>query len=201
MDDPTLDQIDEVVRLINTIVQSSIFLEGRNCNTEPINKAAISLITPINNILIHANIPSRLERRIDGTITRSQSQVYEFDTPPNKDIEIIVADDNPIDQMMMMEVLRTIGYENIRLANNGFQALNLMKISRTDILLMDLHMPIMDGFETMKRIRKLKVKPLVIAISGNILQRNKSRCFEHGMNAFIAKPINISELNTLLRMI
>lgn len=201
MDDKALNNVDELVKLINIIIRSSIQIDDER--VEDINKSAIQLITPINNLLEMTDSTCRLERRINGTIVRTVNHTPSFQPPHNADMEIIVAEDNPIDQRMMLEVLTTIGYTNVRLASTGFEVLNLVELKMPRVILLDLSMPVLNGFETMKLLTEKHPldTPVVIAVSGSILQRSKNRCFEVGMSAFIAKPVNIEELNTLLRLI
>lgn len=76
-------------------------------------------------------------------------------------------------------------------ANNGMHAIELLQKKTFDIILMDLHMPLMDGFETTRFIRKeLGSSTPVIAITANVVNDEKNKCIEAGMNGFITKPYN-----------
>ncbi|MFI3186117.1 MAG: ATP-binding protein [Methylococcaceae bacterium] len=104
---------------------------------------------------------------------------------------VLVAEDNLINQQVVCEFLKLSGVV-VELANNGSEALSLLKLREFDAVLMDMHMPVLDGFETIKRIRSQPrfVKLPVIALTAGVTEEEQRRCLAYGLNDFISKPIN-----------
>jgi len=116
---------------------------------------------------------------------------------------ILVAEDNLINQQVVREFLNLSGI-SVEIANNGEEALALLKNGVFDAVLMDVHMPKMDGFEATKRIRSQAgfAELPVIALTAGVTQEERERCKTSGMNDFIAKPVNPHQLlSTLLRWV
>ncbi len=133
---------------------------------------------------------SSLSRSIQSTVPSLASfgQVLEG-------FRVLVAEDNLINQQVVCEFLKLSGI-TVEIANNGREALDLLEQSRFDAVLMDVHMPVLDGFETTKLIRsQARFAELpVIALTAGVTKEERSRCTVSGMNGFIAKPINPEKL-------
>lgn len=116
--------------------------------------------------------------------------------------QILVAEDNVVNQLVMRKQLKYLGYDTVTFANNGVEAYELWQSNRYDILLTDINMPKMNGYELTAQIRhheQTSGKPTtIIAITANAEISERSRCLAIGMDNFIAKPVNIMELKTLL---
>jgi len=113
-----------------------------------------------------------------------------------KDIRVLVVEDNPINQMLIVKVLKKQEFE-IDLAENGVIALDKYKNNTYDIILMDVQMPEMDGYETTKNIRRMddsKKDIPIIAMTAHTIKGEQERCIEVGMNDYIPKPFNVTEL-------
>jgi two-component system sensor histidine kinase/response regulator len=117
--------------------------------------------------------------------------------------KILVAEDNELNQEVAMGLLSDAGFV-VTIANNGEEAVNLLKQHSYDIVLMDMQMPVMDGVSATQEIRKstsLDELPIV-AMTANAMTQDKERCLAAGMNDHVAKPIDPEELfRTLLRWI
>ena len=104
---------------------------------------------------------------------------------------ILVVEDNAINQIVVSELLELAGMR-VTLANHGQEALDKLKGQDFDGVLMDMHMPIMGGLEATKHIRsnpQYDNLP-VIALTAGVTQEERKKCFECGMNDFIAKPVD-----------
>ena len=113
--------------------------------------------------------------------------------------KILLVEDNEINQELAMELL-TNGGILIDLASNGQEALQKLTINTYDGILMDIQMPIMDGYGTAREIRKqerLKALP-IIAMTANAMAGDREKVLESGMNDHIAKPINVQTMFTTL---
>jgi len=120
----------------------------------------------------------------------------------NRDIRgasLLLVEDNDINQEVARELLVRAGLR-VTIANHGEEALSLMKCESFDAILMDIHMPVMDGLEASREIRKLpegKDIP-IIALSAAAMKQDKEDAIESGMNAHLTKPIDPDELLSML---
>ncbi|NOQ88088.1 MAG: response regulator [Gammaproteobacteria bacterium] len=118
--------------------------------------------------------------------------------------KVLLVEDNQINQMVAMKMLQKVGL-NAVLANNGIEALNILKEQSFDLVLMDCQMPEMDGFDTTREIRKSGIRTLkethlpVIAMTANVMSGDRERCLEVGMDDYIGKPVQQGHLETVLR--
>ncbi len=114
-------------------------------------------------------------------------------------LRILLVEDNKINQEVAAETLRRAGME-VTIANNGRQALDLLESSSVDGILMDIQMPVMDGFAASRAIRHdLGLVDIpIIAITANALSGDRERCLESGMTDYITKPIRRQALFTCL---
>ncbi len=111
-------------------------------------------------------------------------------------VRILVVEDNQVNQKVVTAVLRKRGFY-IELANDGQEALNkLEKSAAFDLVLMDVQMPVLDGLEATRIIRKearWKLLP-IIAMTAHAMNGDKERCLEAGMSGYISKPVHPSLL-------
>jgi len=116
----------------------------------------------------------------------------------NKKINILIVEDNIINQNLFTMLLQKKGW-NIVVAEDGQAALEILGLQTFNIILMDIVMPNMDGFETTSRIRDTEKKtgtytPIIAVTSNN----NKEKCILSGMDDYISKPINFEHFyNTI----
>jgi len=104
---------------------------------------------------------------------------------------ILVVEDNDLNQQIIREYLKQSGI-TVKIANNGVEALMILEQDECDGVLMDIHMPVMDGYETTKRIRaqpRFTHLP-IIALTAGVTQEERGQCMVVGMNDFINKPFN-----------
>jgi PAS domain S-box-containing protein len=116
-------------------------------------------------------------------------------------LSILLAEDNAVNQMVLLQMLRKIGYQ-ADLASNGFDVLEALDRQAYDVVLMDIQMPDMDGFEATRRIlaRFPKMKrPRIIALTAHALKGDRERCLEAGMDSYLSKPVKIEDLQSALR--
>jgi CheY-like chemotaxis protein len=114
-------------------------------------------------------------------------------------LKILVAEDNLVNQKIAIKILGKLGY-NIRMANNGKEAVEIISNEQFDIILMDVQMPEMDGLEATKNIRtQIQVQPIIIALTANVLQGDHDACIQAGMNDYMSKPIDIEDLKSKLK--
>src|SRR5665213_2756820 len=113
-------------------------------------------------------------------------------------LNILVAEDNPVNQKWIKKILVKTGYD-IDIAENGKVVMEKVSNEAYDLILMDVQMPEMDGLEATKMIRLcLDKQPVIIAMTANAMQGDRDKCIQSGMNDYISKPV---ELNILLAML
>jgi PAS domain S-box-containing protein len=115
-------------------------------------------------------------------------------------IKILVAEDDGLNQIIIRQVLKHLGASFIMMANNGSEVLSALEQDDFDVVLMDLHMPIMNGYDAAIEIRKFGryAQLPIIALSAGITDEDKQRCMAAGMNDVMAKPINVEVLLSIL---
>jgi PAS domain S-box-containing protein len=118
----------------------------------------------------------------------------------NRVLRILLAEDNPVNQMVMLKMLKKLGY-NADVATNGKEVLSSLELQSYDLILMDVQMPEMDGFEAARTIRKRwasEDQPKIVAITAYALKGDREKCLAAGMNDYISKPVKLEELRIVL---
>ncbi|MBN8857631.1 MAG: response regulator [Sphingobacteriales bacterium] len=111
-----------------------------------------------------------------------------------KDISILLVEDNEMNTLLASAILQRTG-AIITEAANGMEAIDFLKKRAFNVVLMDLHLPVMNGFDTTRYIREnLRLEVPVIAITANVINGEESKCLEAGMNGFISKPYTEKDL-------
>jgi len=112
-------------------------------------------------------------------------------------LNILVAEDQPINQRIIVQLLGKRGWE-VTTANNGLEAMHKAHAQSFDLILMDVMMPEMDGFESTRLIRQdadgKNFRTPIIALTANAMKGDKEQCIAAGMNDYISKPINPEEV-------
>jgi two-component system sensor histidine kinase/response regulator len=158
------------------------------------------LLKPINSSLLYDTLAGvKRGEEVQFTSTKQHTHYDYAQLEPIKGARILVVDDNSINQQIMMELLGQAGFW-VEIAENGLVALESLRDNFYDAVLMDIQMPVMDGYDATLKIRQ---NPLwddlpVIAMTANVLEEDVKRSFEVGMNAHVGKPINETELFTAL---
>lgn len=123
--------------------------------------------------------------------------------PDARPLRILLAEDNVVNQKVAVGVLKSAGH-SIEIAANGREAVRAVETGEYDVVLMDMHMPEMDGIEATKAIRALgppKGSIWIIAATAGAMQADIERCVAAGMNDYVAKPIVPEELARALSRI
>ncbi|RUT28938.1 hybrid sensor histidine kinase/response regulator [Paenibacillus zeisoli] len=114
---------------------------------------------------------------------------------------VLIVDDHPINQKLMLSMLRKLGY-TADVAENGECAIKMAQMpGGYDYIFMDLQMPVMDGLEATRRIcaeAQEDNAPLIIAMTANVMEGTKNRCLDAGMVDYVSKPVKLSSLKKIL---
>ncbi|MCP9032878.1 response regulator, partial [Klebsiella sp. SWET4] len=113
--------------------------------------------------------------------------------PAPPPLRLLAAEDNPTNQLVLSAVLRQVGVEPV-MVDNGAKALEAWRDGQWDVVLMDIHMPVMDGLTALKEIRRLEAerglrRTPVIALTANAMRHQVDHLLEAGMDDHVAKPI------------
>lgn len=107
--------------------------------------------------------------------------------------KILLVEDNEVNKMLAVELLQKADY-HVSVANNGQEALEMLDEEIFDCVLMDCQMPIMDGYEATRAIRKNGNTIPIIALTANAMSGDREKCIDAGMNDYISKPFKFEEL-------
>ncbi|GAB3766851.1 PAS domain S-box-containing protein [Nocardioides ginsengisegetis] len=114
---------------------------------------------------------------------------------------VLVAEDNAVNQMVALGLLTELGYDAV-IVSHGRHALDALEGEHFDAVLMDCHMPEMDGFAATRELRRREDgtrRTPVIAMTAGVLDEDRDRCFAAGMDDFVAKPVDVNHLRVTLR--
>lgn len=113
-----------------------------------------------------------------------------------RSLTILVVEDNAVNQFLLRKILERNGH-TVYVALNGKEAVDANKKNDYDLILMDLMMPVMSGFDATLEIRQTTKKHVpIVAITSNVLDGEKERCLSIGMNGFLSKPVSNDQLET-----
>ena len=118
-------------------------------------------------------------------------------------LRILLAEDNLVNQQLAIQWLAKMGYR-ADIANNGLEVLDALARQPYDVILMDVQMPEMDGITAAQRICKewpLPERPYIIAMTANAMKGDRERCLEAGMNDYLSKPMQPSQLMAVLQKV
>lgn len=120
---------------------------------------------------------------------------------PKLDGKVLLTEDNLVNQEVALAMLQRLGL-HVAVANNGLEALKQLDQQAFDLVLMDCHMPIMDGFEATQKIREREMtnsnKLPIIALTANAVVGDRENCIANGMDDYLSKPFTIEQLYKVL---
>ncbi len=139
----------------------------------------------------------RFKKNTEQRLGKRKKEPSTFEIPQKLDNvgtkSILLAEDNEVNQMLVVTLLEQWKY-HVDVAENGKKAIEMLQGKNYDLILMDVHMPELDGYDATKAIRKelgaAKSKVPIIAMTASALQGEAERCLEAGMDDYISKPFN-----------
>lgn len=137
------------------------------------------------------------------TIPAILGQTPTEESPANlasADLPILIVEDNKVNQILMQKMVEKLGYSSLT-ANHGEEALEILDQHKISLILMDLQMPVMDGFSCTEAIRARQDSTHsipIIAVTANLMDADKEHCTLSGMNDFIKKPVHMDVLSNSL---
>ena len=121
--------------------------------------------------------------------------------PGRLGLHVLLAEDNPVNQKVARKLLERLGC-TVEVAGDGRKAVDLTAESTFDVVLMDVQMPVMDGFEATKAIREREGdagRVPIIAMTAHAMDGDRERCLGRGMDDYLSKPVNLEEMGETLR--
>ncbi len=114
------------------------------------------------------------------------------------DETILLVDDNPDMRELGKEYLMLQNYR-VRLAKSGKEALKIATQYKVDLILLDIQMPIWDGFKTLHALRQADVTVPIIALTGRSTPEDRDKCLQSGFDDYLSKPYKLDECSTTLK--
>ncbi len=133
-----------------------------------------------------------------ASVTENIDVAVEMDMSSNHLLKVLVVEDNKINQLVTQKIMDK---NNIKcdMVADGFAALHLLETQKYDVILMDINMPIINGFDTSKRIRSLGINTPIIALTAFDKEEIKEQVFTSGMNDIIIKPFELVKLFEMIQ--
>ncbi|MDO3626098.1 two-component regulator propeller domain-containing protein [Mucilaginibacter sp. BT774] len=159
------------------------------------------LVKPVKQSQLLKSIYAELGERkeVVSPVSEKPENVLDPEFANRYPLDILIAEDNPVNQMLIQRILAKLGYKTT-MAQNGLEALQNVSENAYDVVLMDVQMPEMDGFASTENIRKLNMpQPYVIAMTANALAEDREICLSKGMDNYISKPLKLEVLVTVLK--
>jgi CheY-like chemotaxis protein len=200
---PEMDglQLGKEVRALRTREALPLILcssAGRSAGSDSGNLFSAILSKPIKQ--------DQIFETVMAAVTGSQQAVkngqpLEAKAPfERRPLTILVAEDNLVNQKLLLRVLQQLGY-TADLASNGTEVLKAVSQTRYNLIFMDVHMPEMDGLEATRRIvntAQRDERPIIVAVTADALQGDREKCLEVGMDDYITKPIRVADIQGVL---
>ena len=141
--------------------------------------------------------PRQLEAAVFGQSAPERREVQPVIEAAPRAARILVVEDNAVNQKVAVRQLQKLGY-SADIAANGLEALEALRRIEYAVVLMDCHMPEMDGYEATAALRRSGSKIPIIALTASVQQEDRDRCLAAGMNDFISKPTREADLARML---
>jgi len=157
------------------------------------------------------SLSRRLARMMGGDVILNYSQpgagseflitvqVEVAEIKPFSETRILIVDDAPDNRTLLQLNLKRLGYQ-VSEASSGQEAIDLALAAPFDVILLDIQMPGLDGFETLRALRKQDYKKPIVALTAHAMKGDKERCLDGGFNDFLSKPINRERLKEVIKL-
>ena len=193
------DKIKDTLLMVVTSV-------GRRGDASRLKKVGFSayLTKPVKQSQLHDTLITLLNKVPSAKMAESVPIVtkYTIEEEKKRKVRILVAEDNPTNQMVALNILKKFGYR-ADAVSNGLEAIKSLESTPYDLVLMDVQMPEMDGYEATKSIRDKSSKVLnhnipIVAMTAHAMKGDRELCIDAGMDDYVAKPIDRNELKDAL---
>jgi signal transduction histidine kinase/DNA-binding response OmpR family regulator len=159
---------------------------------------AAYLTKPLRERQLLKVIASVANHRATGTAPTTHIITRDHPVAALRNVRLLVVEDNQVNQAVAQGMLKSLGFTQVDMANNGQAALDAIAEHNYALVLMDCQMPVMDGFEATTALRTAGYSLPVIAMTANAMQSDREQCLTAGMDDYIAKPISRDGLEAIL---
>ncbi|MBC7786270.1 MAG: PAS domain S-box protein [Methylophilaceae bacterium] len=202
-----LAKTKQLIREHNPKQRILMLSEARKLITDLDERTTYCPLLPIKQSILFDAILITLDRRQTfNPVLVTRKRQTDYVVPLNivdQEISILLVDDNIINQKVAENQLSRLNY-NFTTVSNGAEAVATLNSNQFDLILMDCHMPVMDGYEATKIIRGQEQATgehiPIIAMTANAMSGDRELCLAAGMDAYLSKPIQAAELQTLLEI-
>ncbi len=183
--------------LLSTLVQRGTEEAHRHLQAVP-NVAFVT--KPVQRIMLHGTLCKVLELDTDKALGQAHGWPEADSQVEHR--RVLLVEDNRVNQMVAAGMLQKLGF-GVKIAGNGREALGLLQERHFDVVLMDVQMPEMDGYQATREIRareKLTGRHIpIIAMTANAMEGDEALCLTAGMDDYLAKPVKVEQLDAKLR--
>ncbi|MBF0399058.1 MAG: response regulator, partial [Desulfobacterales bacterium] len=190
---------NKVFKRIPIIMMTAYGREDIHRQAEEVGVNAF-LIKPVKQSLLLDTVSEILGKR-EPKKPLDEKQEESDSVNKIKGAKILLVEDNSINQQVAREILEAADVI-LEITDNGKKAVDRVKSFQFNAVLMDIQMPVMDGYEATRKIRELGIDVPIIAMTAHAMKSDREKCIESGMNDYVTKPINSEQLfSTLSRWI
>jgi two-component system sensor histidine kinase/response regulator len=202
---PVMDgfQLVERIRQLPALKPATVIMLSSVHNAEDIVRSReLGLSSYLTKPVRRSALLSAITEALVGSPAFSEEAVTPFAAPVRtKSLRVLVAEDNAVNRKLASSILQGAGHNAI-LVVNGREAVDAVERERFDVVLMDVQMPVMGGFEATRLIREMEAgsgrRMPIIAVTAHAMKGDKEACFEAGMDGFVPKPIQSAKLLEML---
>lgn len=203
------ENVAEVIRSDRNLSQTKLVLmtmmNQRDLAEQMLQQGIASyLIKPVRASRLFDALLTAMANQISSSLQqqRQDASAYrqEKDTQPKPPLRILLAEDHPINQQVILNQLSLLGYE-ADLANNGQEALEILSQKTYDVVFMDCQMPLLDGYATTRQLRLQehdRRHTIIIALTAHALPADREKCLAAGMDDYLSKPVEPEDLEAVL---
>jgi CheY-like chemotaxis protein len=161
------------------------------CSMAVTNPSKHNLTNEVSTTKFPSSSPGRKSSTLDG-----EKPAVKY---PPRDLKVLYAEDNIVNQKVLERVLRRLGVNDITIVDNGLKAVEHTENTKYDCIFMDMQMPVMDGLEACKIIVDRDASEKVVFVTAHALSDYKAQADAAGAIDFISKPFNMEKIDTLLK--
>lgn len=181
------------------LLSGDLQVESARCQT-------LGNTTHLRKPVVRSRLQAKLQTILEEASTNKPAAAPTKTTAKSatRPLRVLLAEDTPVNQVVARKIMENAGH-SIRIAGNGAIAVAAFQEEKFDLILMDLHMPEMDGLTASREIRRLEKESgteshiLIVALTANAMKDDQDRCIAAGMDAYLSKPIRPQELHATLQ--
>jgi len=194
--------IDAVAELAPNLTIVRLASLGTPRRAEARRLATTTIVRPVKSWRMRQALMECLVVERDGS-TGGERAIHPSLGQDEATLRILLAEDNLVNRTVAVKTLERLGYQ-ADVVENGRQAVEAVRERPYDLILMDIHMPEMDGLEATRRIRELATgedRPTIVALTADVVADQRQECLDAGMDAHLGKPFRVEELLDTLRSV